>query len=79
MDNYLSELLAVRLDQQPGTTAAHTAIRQWLDNSLSNWLAFDPELPISRQAQYKALQAVADPALINRMDNRLSKAEAIAA
>lgn len=68
IDAFLFDLLAVSLGQAPRTREAHTAVRQWLDKSLSEWMAFDPELPVSRQAGYLALRRVADPALIQAME-----------
>ena len=68
LDPIVADLLAVALDQTPGSVAAHTAIRVWLDKSLSEWVAFDPELPVSRQATRLALRRIADPALLHFLD-----------
>lgn len=68
LDKYLADLLAVSLDERPDTPAAHTAARAWLDKSLSEWPAFDPELPVSRQAALLALRRVANPSLLAKLD-----------
>jgi len=36
MDNILSELMAFRLGEQPGTKEAHRAVRLWLQDTLPN-------------------------------------------
>ena len=69
LDKFLSDLLAVSLGQSPATPAAHRAVREWLDKSLSEWIAFDPELPVSRQAALLALRQVAQPALLAKLEN----------
>ena len=63
LDNYLSELLAVKLGYEPHSRNAHSAIRTYLTNTL-NESNFDPLIPISRQARRKAIKAIADPALV---------------
>lgn len=67
LDRIVSDLLAVALDQEPGNREAHSAVRAWLDNSLSEWTAFDPLLPVSQQATYLAIQRIADPTLLARL------------
>jgi hypothetical protein len=68
LDPILADLLAVSLNETPRTRAAHTAVRDWMDKSLSEWPAFDPELPLSRQALTLALRRVADPHLVKVLD-----------
>lgn len=67
LDKIASDLLAVALDKEPESREAHTAVREWLDNSLSEWVAFDPLLPVSQQATYLAIQRIADPALLAKL------------
>lgn len=69
LDKHLADLLAVSLGERPDIPAAHTAIREWMDKSLSAWAAFDPELPVSRQAALLALRRVADPKLLAKLDH----------
>ena len=69
LDKYLADLLAVSLGETPETLSAHKAVRHWLDKSLSEWPAFDPELPVSRQASYLALQRIARPELVTKLDD----------
>ena len=64
LDNYLAELLAIRLKEKPRTREAHRAITLFLTEKLFAWTAFDPLLPISRQARRLALAAIARPSLI---------------
>lgn len=66
LDNYLSDLLAIRLDREPRTQAAHKVIRKYLTTALRNDVAFDPELPLSRQARHKAIRAISDETLVEK-------------
>ena len=68
LDPIVADLLAIALEHTPGSPAAHTAIRIWLDKSLAEWMAFDPELPVSRQATALAIRRIADPALLAALD-----------
>ena len=72
LDKVISDLLALALNEKPGTRYAHSAVRQWLDKNISEWSAFDAWLPVSRQATYLAVQRIADPALVQRL-NQLSE------
>jgi hypothetical protein len=69
LEPLVADLLAVSLGETPRTRAAHTAVRAWLDKSLSGWLPFDPALPLSRQAAYLALRRVAEPRWITALDH----------
>lgn len=73
LDKIVSRLLAVSLDETPGTRTAHTAVRLWLDKSLSEWSAFDAWLPVSRQATQLAILHIANPALVTKLDTMLSE------
>ena len=68
LDPIVVDLLAIALEQTPGSADAHSAIRLWLDNSLAEWVAFDPELPVSRQATFLAVRRIADPVLLHFLD-----------
>jgi hypothetical protein len=68
LDKIVSDLLSVALGQLPGSQEAHGAVRRWLDKSLSEWTAFDVYLPVSRQATYLAVQRIADPDLMDRLN-----------
>ena len=68
LDPIVADLLAVALGHTPGSVAAHTAIRIWLDKSLSEWMAFDPHLPVSGQATALAIRRIADPALLAALE-----------
>jgi hypothetical protein len=66
LDNYLSDLLALHLKEVPGTQTAHRVIRSYLTDQLLNSTAFDPYLPVSKQARKKALEAIARPELLEQ-------------
>lgn len=68
LDNYLADLLAVHLNMEPKTKAAHQAITQFLTEKLFAWSAFDPQLPISKQARRMALATIARSSLVDRYD-----------
>ncbi len=73
LDNYLSELLAIKLNHEPHSKEAHTAIRQYLTETLNNSPSFDPLLPISKQARRYAIDAVVEPTLLKRHTNWILK------
>jgi hypothetical protein len=65
LDNMLSILLSLQLDQQPKTPQAHTAVRQWLQARLDE--ANDPGR--SRTSQWlnsEVVQALITPELEKR-------------
>ncbi len=64
----VADLLALKLNQKLETPEATRAITKWLDKSLSTWQAYDPELPISQQASFLAIQAIADPKLLKKLN-----------
>ncbi|MGF1548804.1 MAG: hypothetical protein ACFCUG_15930 [Thiotrichales bacterium] len=66
LDKYLSELLALKLGHLPHTREAHSAIRGYLIDALTGDVAFDPELPLSRQARRKAIAAIANEEWVRR-------------
>lgn len=64
----ISDLLALKLSQNPGPgSETASVITKWLDKTLSTWPAYDLELPISRQANYLAVQVIADPKLLKKV------------
>lgn len=68
LDNYLADLLALHLKMEPRTKVAHQAITVFLTEKLFAWSAFDPKLPISRQARRMALTTIARPSLVDKYD-----------
>ncbi len=68
LDKYIASLLAIHLKDEPDTSAAHGAITTFLTDALFAWPAFDPHLPISRQARRIALEAIARPSLVQKYD-----------
>jgi len=68
LDNYLAELLAIHLKYEPNSKEAHRAITTFITEKLFTWSAFDPLLPVSRQARRMALAAIARPSLIEKHD-----------
>jgi hypothetical protein len=75
LDAIVADLLAVALGEQPGSPEAHTAVRLWLDKELSSWAAFDPELPVSRQATLLAIRRIANPTLLAALERHQSDDE----
>ncbi|WP_297450364.1 hypothetical protein [Ferrovum sp.] len=66
MDKTLSGLLAASLGKD-GLLADHGTVRAWLDNHLSEWAAFDPLLPVSRQVTRLALLRIARPEYVDAL------------
>ena len=68
LDGILADFIAVSLGVDPKSPAAHGAVREWAANSLADWAAFDPELPISRQIRKLALRRIVDKELAERAE-----------
>jgi len=63
LDPELANYLANSLGASPGTPEAKASIKAWADKSLSEWVAFDPGLPLSAQVRRLAIRRIADPKL----------------
>lgn len=68
LDALLAQFVAVSLGVDPFSATAHGAVREWVANSLANWSAFDPELPISGQVRKLALRQIVDKQLAERAE-----------
>jgi hypothetical protein len=68
LDVLLAQFIAVSLGVDPFSQAAHAAVREWADNSLAEWPAFDPELPISAQVRKLALRHIVDKHLAKQAE-----------
>ncbi|MBW8072376.1 MAG: hypothetical protein GJU77_01655 [Ferrovum sp.] len=66
MDKTLSGLLAASLGEN-GLMADHGTVRAWLDKTLSEWAAFDPLLPVTRQVTHLALLHIARPEYVDAL------------
>jgi hypothetical protein len=63
LDALLAQFVAVSLGVDPVSREAHGAVREWVAKSLTDWPAFDPDLPISAQVRKLALRRIVDKEL----------------
>jgi len=63
LDPELANYLAISLGVTIGAPEALAVIRDWAAQSLSDWGAFDPDLPLSAQVRRLAIRRIVDPRL----------------
>ncbi len=70
MDNYLSDLLALKIGEKPRSEDAHTAIRYWIQERLDK--SNDPErIHVSQWITRKAVELIMDKKISEKYDNWL--------
>ena len=69
VDKILSDMMAVKLKRTPETEEAHTAVREWLQETLINHLGDQSGGRPSRFAQIYLIKEIADKRLLNKYED----------